>query len=110
MANKNTRQLRKRISHASGRGESSVEHQTPVRDYHNDAKIRLVNKVFPTAVVNADGVNSVNKRRNSCQRLYVNTGNDKRSLSITRHEPHVKHESMGYPNHKYLEYRKINLG
>lgn len=109
MANKNTRLLRKLVRKACKRRADSVEWQTPVADYFNHDGIQLRTVRVPTAIVRGDGVNSVNKRRNSCQRIYVNKGSDGRTASLTAHEPYVRHEPMMFPNHRQYanwEYRK----
>jgi len=109
MANKNTRALRVKIAKASKNGEERVEVQVPVKDYHNDTHPRFNNMSHPTAVVKGDGFNSFCKARNSCQRVYKNKGNDGRSMSVTVHEPFLRHEPMGFPNHRQYndwEYRR----
>lgn len=111
MANKNTRLLRSRIKTACRLKQPFVERSQPVPDYHsNPTKNVLITQTFPTCVIKGDGVNSVNKRRNSCQRVYVNMGADSKSQSLTAHEPFVKHEHMVFKNHAYMEYRSPNSG
>ena len=118
MANKATRQLRKQIARASRNGEDAFEHLQPVYNYHScgdgqDFRSRpssfLTRQVFPTAVVKGDGVNSVNKRRNSCQRVYLNTGEHSRSTSLTAHEAFLRNEHMIWKGHNYIEYRRIGV-
>jgi len=117
MANKTTRKLRKQIARASRRGEDTVEHMTPVPDYHNHSNDEyrarptslMVRQVFPTATVKGDGVNSANKRRNSCQRVYTNMGENRRSTSLTCHEPFLRNEPMRGKGHGYIEYRRGNV-
>jgi len=111
MANKSTKQLRKQVSAASRAKQPEVAYKTPVRDYHSFSGSRehsMVNMVCPTAVVKGDGVNSVNKRRNSCQRIYLNKGAGG-TQSLTCHEPFLKGEHMAFPNHSQYanwEYRR----
>lgn len=118
MANKATRQLRIKIARASRKGEDAVEHLKPVFNYHScgdnsDYRARpssfFTRQVFPTAVVKGDGVNSVNKRRNSCQRIYLNMGENRRSTSLTVHEAFLRNEHMTWKGHGYIEYRKIGV-
>jgi hypothetical protein len=96
MANKNTRKVRVKIRAAGKRGEDSISLEV----FRNQNK-RVI--AFPTARVNGDGVVSANKRRNSCQRVYVNKGNDGSSHSLTVHEPFLKGEYMVFPNHRQYD-------
>lgn len=111
MANKNTKQIRIQIRAAGKRGEDYTQRQQPVGDYHNGDKGRFITQTFPTARVKGDGVNSVNKRRNSCQRVYLNKGEGGVLQSLTAHEPFVKGEYMVFPNHRQYEnweYRRVS--
>ena len=102
MANKNTRLLRKQVRAAGKRGEDFAT----VEVWRGQDKRTLQ---VPTARVKGDGVNSVNKRRNSCQRIYLNRADGGATLSLTAHEPFLKHEPMIFPNHRQYdnwEYRR----
>lgn len=106
MANKNTRQLRAKIKDATRRGEDTVSIQRPVYNYHSHQGSKdsaFVTVSFPTARMKGDGVNSVNKRRNSCQRIYLNRTDGGSTQSLTAHEPFLKHEPMIFPNHRQYE-------
>lgn len=121
MANKNTKKLRIAIRAAGKAGHSEYEHSTPVRDYHNrpndsfraNPTSCMMKQQFPTARVNDDGVNSVNRRRNSCQRVYLNRLDGGMTQSLTAHEPFLRHEHMTFANHfqyRDFEYRRPNPG
>lgn len=112
MANKNTKSLRKAVSAESKRGNAFVEYGRPVPNYHSytgPKEGRLIKTLCPTAAMKGDGVNSVNKSRNSCQRIYLNRADGGATSSLTAHEPFLKHEPMRFPNHsmyKDWEYRR----
>jgi hypothetical protein len=118
MANKNTRQLRIKIARASRNHEDSVTHDKPIYNYHSagdfqDFRSRpgsfFTTQTFPTAVVKGDGVNSINRKRNSCQRIYLNKGENSGSNSLTAHEAFLRNEHMTWKGHKYIEYRRIDV-
>jgi hypothetical protein len=109
MANKNTRSLRKRISRACRAKKSDVELLVPVRDWHNQDSPKFETKHFPTALVGQNGVNSMNSKRNTCQRVFINKGENNTSSSLTCHEALVKGHSMVPKNHNYVSYRNLNL-
>jgi hypothetical protein len=108
MANKATRALRLKIRAAGLRGETEVEHKTPVYNYHtfdNDDfrtnPSRMLDTVrFPTAVLGKSGIVSQNRKRNMAMRVFINTLDNRKSDSITRHEPLVKGEPVIFKNHK----------
>ena len=118
MANKSTRQLRRIISAAGKKGQDEVQHKQCVPNYHSrgtgdDFRAKpdsfFVNVSFPTARVKGDGVNSVNKKRNSCQRVSLNQNEHGQTSSLTSHEPWIRHEHMVFKNHhqyKNFEYRR----
>jgi hypothetical protein len=110
MANKNTKQMHAALRLAHRQGKPTLLWQRPVGDYHNDEHARFTFVSIPTACVNADGVNSVNRKRNSCQKLYRNQGPDQRTQSVTYHEAWVAHAPMSFPNHQYLKYRRPGGG
>ena len=105
------KQLRLAVQTASKLKLAEVQYKTPVPDYHSNSgrgDALFINKTCPTAVVKGDGVNSVNKRRNSCQRVYLNKGVGG-TQSLTCHEPFLKGEHMAFPNHSQYadwEYRR----
>lgn len=110
--NKNTRKIRCAIRQACKDGEDSALVERPSRNY-NSATSRQAGMSwvsFPTARVKGDGVNSVNRKRNSCQRIYLNQNNAGRTASLTCHEPHLRHESMIFKGHGYIDYRRPNTG
>ena len=115
MANKNTRSYRNKVRAAGKAGEDFAVIERPSRSYPlAESRAKGMTTVsFPTARVKGDGVNSVNKRRNSCQRLYLNQSEAGVTQSLTAHEPFLKHEPMVFPNHrqyKNWEYRRVHAG
>ena len=117
MANKSTRALRLKVRAAGKSGETEVEWKVPVRNYHdfdNDDyrtnSSRLFNTIrVPTATVGKDGVISLNRRRNMAMRVFVNTCDNRKSDSITRHEPLVGGKPIvfkGHGQYKDFPYRQ----
>jgi len=107
MANKNTRALRKDVKDACRAKQSEVAYTTPVPNYHSYQGSKdgmLLKRTCPTALVKGDGVNSVNKRRNSCQRVYLNRADGGATQSLTAHEPFLRNEPMIFPNHRQYEH------
>lgn len=109
--NKNTRAIRIKIRKAGKKGEDLASISIPSRDYvkASSRSAGMTTKLFPTARVKGDGVNSVNKRRNSCQRVYTNMGENRCSTSLTCHEPFLRNEPMRGKGHGYIEYRRGNV-
>jgi len=106
MANKNTKRLRKAVKNACRKKHDEVEYKTPVFNYHSFQGSKdglLIKKSCPTAVVKGDGVNSVNKQRNSCQRIYLNRLESGKTASLTAHEPFLRHERMVFKNHRQYD-------
>lgn len=92
-----------------------MSHAKPVWNYHSAGDSQdfrskptsfFTAQVFPTARVRGDGVVSSNRRRNSCQRVYLNRENNGATASLTAHEPHLAHEPMVFKGHGYIEYRR----
>lgn len=107
MANKNTRRLRIRLRAACKCGDVVTFQETPVKDYHNHDKVELTTRQFPTAIPDEDGCISSNHERNSVQRVYRNKDKNGVGSSVTSHEQATKTRHMVFPNHRYLEYRKV---
>lgn len=107
MANKNTRQLRIRLRAAGKQGEHTVVQDTPVKDYHNHDKVEMTTRKFPTAIPDKEGRISFNNERNSVQCVYRNKDKNGVGSSVTSHEQATKTRHMIFPNHRYLEYRKV---
>jgi len=97
--NKNTRRLRKAVARASHKGQTDVEYQTPVKDYHNDKKPRFLTKRCPTATANKEGVISGNSRRNMQMVVLRNKGEDGTGFSVTRHVPITDKRPVVFKNH-----------
>ena len=106
MANKNARLLRRHLTLATRRGDTQLTWDKPVPDYHNHTDARFVKMTFPTALRGANGVNSVNVRRNTVQVIYQNVGEGGVKFSVTGHEVRDKSKPAIFPNHGYLEYRR----
>jgi len=113
MANKNTKQLRRQIQAATRKGQDSVTIKRPVFNYHSHSGSKesaFVSVTFPTARVKG-GVNSVNRARNSCQRLYLNQNAHSITQSLTAHEALDDKQPIVFPNHrnyKNWEYRRAS--
>lgn len=108
MANKNTRLLRRLIATATRLGSDHVIWQKPVYNYHSNPE--MTSSTFPTAIRRANGVNSVNAKRNTCQVVYHNVGEGGVKFSATAHEIRDKNRPAIFPNHGYLEYRRGSAG
>ena len=103
--NKNTRQLRKAISAASKKGESSVAVQKPVYNYHSRSGSKesfFTSVSHPTAIRGKDGVVSSSRKRNMAMKVLLNLDERGKRASLTVHEPLDKSAYVGFKGHGYL--------
>jgi len=104
--NKNTKKLRAELRAASKAGQSSFTHQKPAPNWHDLDEPRFTPQIFPTSRANREGVVSAVARRNMCERVFVNVGENGKKASVTRHEPLNDKSFITHKNHGYLEYRQ----
>jgi len=105
--NKNTKHLNIKLARARKNGETEIRVDVPVRNYHSTSGPLTTAKTFPVSIKGKDGEISRNARRNSRERVLLNTNSNGQTNSLTAHEAIDEKRPIIFPGHKYVEYRKV---
>lgn len=107
--NKNTRIERKAVRAQQKAGGGTVSIRRPIGGYHGATRghQRAPESAFTNVTLHAntrgaEGVVSLNARRNMQMKVLQNQDENGRKETLTVHEPIHKREFITHPNHQYI--------